>query len=128
MGLAVGQTVTLTASPLPLIKARQGIPDWNELARVVSQWKPDALVIGMPFNMDGTSNEMTKKAGRFITQLEARFKLPCFKMDERLSTREAREIGRANAEAAGKRFDEYSEVDSLAAQLILESFLNERSS
>ena len=125
MGLAVGQTITQTASPLPIIKAKNGVPDWAELEQLVKQWKPDAFIIGMPFNMDGTDSEMSIRANKFINRLTDRFKIPCYKMDERLSTREAREICRANAEEAGKKFDERSDVDSLAAQLILESWLNE---
>ena len=125
MGLAVGQTITQTASPLPVIKAKNGVPDWAQLEHLVTQWKPDAFIIGMPLNMDGTASEMSKRASKFINRLTDRFKIKCFTMDERLSTREAREICRANAEQAGKKFDERSEVDSLAAQLILESWLNE---
>ena len=125
MGLAIGQTITQTTSPLAIIKARNGEPSWPELEMFVKQWKPDAFVIGMPFNMDGTENKMTAKAESFINKLSERFDLNCYKMDERLSTREARAIRRTNAEEAGKKFDDRADVDSLAAQLILESWLNE---
>lgn len=125
MGVAVGQSITSTASPLPVIKATNGEPDWPQLEQLVRQWQPDALIIGMPLNMDGTESDMSKLAGKFLRKLAQRFDMPCHTMDERLSTREAREIGRANAEARGKRFDERTEVDSLAAQLILESWFYE---
>lgn len=125
MGMAVGQTITHTASPLPVIKAKNGVPDWTELEQVVKQWKPDAFIIGLPLNMDGTESEISRKARKFINRLNHRFNITCLQMDERLSTREAREICRSNALEAGKKFDERSEVDSLAAQLILESWLSE---
>ena len=125
MGIAVGQTITGTASPLSVIKARQGVPDWDQLEAIIRQWKPDTLIVGMPYNMDGTDNDMTEKAEIFKTQLEKRFNLPCHGMDERLSTREARYISKENAEASGKKFDGREDVDSLAAQLILESWLSQ---
>ena len=125
IGVAVGQTVTATASPLPVIKSRNGEPDWPVIEQLVKQWKPGALVVGMPFNMDGTESEMTARAGKFKKQLEEKFDLPSHGIDERLSTREAREISRDNAEASGKKFDEKEAVDSLAAQLILESWLEQ---
>ena len=123
----MGQTITSTASALPVVRATDEGPDWQQLDKVVAQWKPGAFVIGMPYNMDGSENEMTVKALRFVDQLTERFKIPCHTMDERLSTREAREISRGNAEASGKKFNDKAAVDSLAAQLILESWLSEHS-
>lgn len=123
--MAVGQTVTATASPLPVIKSRNGEPDWTVIEQLVNQWKPGALVVGMPYNMDGTESEMTIKADEFRKKLEEKFNLPSHGMDERLSTREARGISRDNAEASGKKFNEKEAVDSLAAQLILESWLEQ---
>ena len=124
-GVAVGQTVTATASALPVIRAKDGEPDWEQLQTLVSQWKPGAFVIGMPYNMDGSENEMTVKARKFAKQLEEKFKRPCHAMDERLSTREARDLSRTNAEASGRKFNDKAQVDSFAAQLILESWLAE---
>ncbi len=127
MGLAVGQTITGTATTLPVIPVKNGTPDWDSLDKVVKQWKPDALVIGMPYNMDGSESDMTVKTREFSEILGERFNIPCFGMDERLSTREARNISRSNAEAGGRKFNERAEVDSLAAQLILESWLADNS-
>ena len=125
IGVAVGQTITGTASALPVIHARQGEPDWDALSAVVRQWKPGAFVIGMPYNMDGSEGPMTEKVTAFARKLEELFSLPCHGVDERLSTREARDISRANAEASGKKYNDRAEVDSIAAQLILESWLSE---
>lgn len=125
MGLAAGQTITATATALPVIRARDGEPDWDALDKAVRQWRPDAFVVGMPYNMDGSENAMTVKATQFMAQLEDRFGLPCHAMDERLSTREARDLSRANAERGGRKFNDRALVDSYAAQLILESWLAE---
>ncbi|MGY8791674.1 MAG: Holliday junction resolvase RuvX [Pseudomonadales bacterium] len=125
IGAAVGQTVTFTASALPIIRAENGEPDWQSLDQLVSQWKPGAILVGMPYNMDGSENEMTSKTQSFIKKLIKRFDLPCHTIDERLSTREAKEISRENAEASGKKFNDRNEVDSFAAQLLLESWLEQ---
>lgn len=127
MGLAVGQTVTGTASALPVMRADDGEPDWDQLDQVVKAWKPGAFIIGMPYNMDGSENEMTVRALQFTVKLRERYGLPCHTMDERLSTREARDISRGNAEKGGRKFNDKAEVDSFAAQLILESWLSQNS-
>jgi putative Holliday junction resolvase len=124
-GVAVGQTITGTASAQPVIRASNGEPDWEALDALVEQWKPVAFVVGMPYNMDGTDSDMTTKVQAFVGALAARYDRPCHTMDERLSSREARELSRANAEAGGRKFNHRLEVDSFAAQLILESWLSE---
>lgn len=122
IGLATGQSLTGTASPIGSINARDGIPDWEELGKMIAQWQPDALVVGIPLNMDGTVSEMAMRARKFANRLHARFNLPCFLMDERLSSREAKDIHRARGGSSHYRSDP---VDALAAQLIVESWLNE---
>jgi putative Holliday junction resolvase len=123
IGVAVGQTITATASPLPVIKCKNGDHYWEAIDEVLKQWKPGALVVGMPYNMDGSENEMTVNARQFMKKLEEKYALQVHSVDERLSTREARDVSRENAEVSGKKFDEKEAVDSIAAQLILESWL-----
>ena len=84
-------------------------------------------MVGIPYNMDGSESDMAIQARKFCRRLSGRFNMPCHTMDERLSSREAREISRNNAELGGKRFDPRADIDSLAAQLILESWLAENS-
>ncbi len=116
IGVAVGQTLTGTANPLQTVAVRRDTPDWPAITRLIETWAPNALVVGMPLNMDGTEQEMTRCAKRFGRQLEGRFGLPVHLVDERLSTREAKtrlsSVGRGKAEA-----------DPVAAQVILESWL-----
>ena len=91
IGVAVGQTVTGTASPLLTIGSHNNKPDWNKIDEVLSDWRPDAIVVGIPLTMHGTAQTMSEAAERFARQLEGRFHMPVYRMDERLSTFEARD-------------------------------------
>ena len=112
IGLAVGQAVTRTATPLAIIKVRNGAPDWEGIAAMIDRWRPDALVVGHPLNMDGTRQELTDRAERFSRALAGRYRLPVYPADERLTTIEAR--SRSGAREA---------LDAIAAQVILEAWL-----
>jgi putative Holliday junction resolvase len=122
IGVAVGQTVTQTARALETIKANQGDPDWNRLDKLIKTWQPDALVVGIPLNMDGTSQPITATAEQFSETLRARYQIPVFGIDERLSTKDARE--RLFKEGGYKALQD-GQVDSVAAQLILQNWLNQ---
>lgn len=128
IGIAVGQTLTNTAMGIAIIPVRGGEPDWPQLDQLVQRWKPNAFVVGMPYNMDGTESDMTIKAIRFAEVLSERYQKPWHRMDERLSTRAAREISRDNAELIGKRYNDKGQVDAMAAQLLLESWFASGSS
>ncbi len=114
IGVAYGQSITGTAEPLKTLAARDGIPDWQEIEKLVRQWQPSVFVVGLPFNMDDSESELLLRARKFGQRLEGRLHKPCYGMDERLSSFEARgQLLRREADAA---------VDSLAAKLILESW------
>lgn len=121
IGIASGQSITGTASPLPPLRARDGVPDWEQLTKVIEEWQPDAIVVGIPLNIDGSISEMAYRARKFANRLHERYKTPCFLMDERLSTAEAKEIHFA---AGGSDNFKKESVDGIAAQLILESWFN----
>jgi len=114
IGVAVGQTLTGTATPLATLPAREGAPDWARVAALVAEWSPDALVVGLPLNMDGTEQALTGRARRFANRLRGRHALPLHFADERLSTREAR--GREGGVPREGR-------DAVAAQVILEGWM-----
>ena len=120
IGIAVGQTVTKTARPLVTLNANQGVPQWDALNKLIKTWQPDGLVIGIPLNMDGTEQHLTQLARGFAKQLSERFKLPIYEMDERLSTKDARE--RLFMQGGYKALQK-GQVDSVAAQLILQNWL-----
>jgi putative Holliday junction resolvase len=114
IGVAYGQSITGTAQALQTLAARDGIPDWQEIEKLVRQWQPSVFVVGLPFNMDDSESELLLRARKFGQRLEGRLHKPCYGMDERLSSFEARgQLLRGEADAS---------VDSLAARLILESW------
>lgn len=123
IGVAVGQELTNTASPLTVIRARDGIPNWDDIKTLIDQWKPQLLVVGLPLNMDDTEQEMTAAARRFGNRLNGRFQIPVEWQDERLSTYEALDqLGINNKMQSNNRGD----VDRISAQLILQSWLNQQ--
>jgi len=117
IGVAVGQELTRTARALETLHSPDGGPDWNGISRLIEQWQPDALVVGLPLNLDGSEHEISRLAQRFGNRLKGRYNLPVFTIDERLSSVEAE---RQLAEQG--RFDKAA-VDREAARIILESWL-----
>lgn len=122
MGVAIGQSITGTAQPLDPIKAKDGIPNWDDITKMVLEWKPDAFVVGLPLDMNGSENEMCQRARKFAKRLHGRFNLPYHMMDERLSSYEAK--GQVIARGGNRNFKDNS-VDGLAAKMILETWLSE---
>lgn len=120
IGVAVGQRLTCSASPLATISAQTGVPDWTVVAKVVAQWTPQALIVGIPTCIDGREQYTTSAARRFAKELRKRFTLPVHLVDERLSTVEAR--GQLFAQGGYKKIKQ-TEVDSIAACVILEQWL-----
>lgn len=123
MGVAYGQSITGTAQPLAPLKAKDGIPNWDDINKLVDEWQPQAFVVGLPLDMDGTENEMCLRARKFAKRLHGRYNKPYFMMDERLSSFEAK--GQVIAQGGNRNFKENS-VDGLAAQMIVESWFTQR--
>ena len=121
IGVAVGQSLMQTAQAITPLKARDGTPQWEQIQKLIDAWKPNILLVGLPLNMDGSDNDITTRARRFSNRLNGRFNLPCVLWDERLSTREAKEIALERGHR-GNFHD--APIDSFAAQLILESWFN----
>lgn len=123
IGVAVGQSVTRSASPLGTAAVRGGEPDWEAIGRFVAEWRPGALVVGLPYNMDLSEQEMTGHARRFAEGLAERFPLPVHTVDERLSSREA-EAQLKERRQQGRRRITREDIDGAAACVILESWFN----
>ncbi|ODR84036.1 Holliday junction resolvase RuvX [Shewanella xiamenensis] len=119
IGVAVGQQITSSATPLLSLKAVDGIPNWDEIAKLIQEWQPDLVVVGLPLNMDGTEQEMTHRARKFANRLNAKFGVKIVTQDERLTTTDAKarlfELGGFKALTKGQ-------VDALSAVLIVESY------
>jgi len=133
IGVAVGQELTGTATALATIRATDGKPDWDAITRLIKQWQPDELIIGLPLNMDGTFHELSYKAQRFGNQLHGRYNLPAHFMDERLSSLEAERQLKSQYQLPAKkgskqkfRKGQAEDIDKQAAKVILESWLNQQ--
>jgi putative Holliday junction resolvase len=122
LGIAVGSSATGTARPLGSAPVRAGIPDWAVLDRLVKEWQPAALIVGLPLNMDDSENDMTRAARRFGQRLHARYNLPVQWVDERLTSVDAKN---ALVEARVPWKQRRAQVDKLAAQNILQAYLDE---
>lgn len=120
IGVAVGQAITQTASPLPTIKAEQGKPDWNVIQSIIKKWHPEALIVGLPTDSSGESLSVTKPTRVFAAKLKACSNLPVHLVDERLTTMEARA---KLFEKGGYKKIKSAAIDGYAATLILEQWL-----
>lgn len=120
IGIATGQTLTRSANSLPPLKANDGIPDWLHVEKVLQEWQPDLVLVGLPLNMDGSESELCVRARKFSNRLHGRFGVKVEMVDERLSSFEAKGevIGRG-----GSRDYKNNPIDSIAARLILEGWL-----
>lgn len=121
IGVAVGQSITQTASPLETLKAQDGQPDWQQIEALLQRWQPDKVIVGEPLNMDGSDQAITQRARKFANRIHGRFGVPIEMFDERLSSVEARD---AIFEFGGYKKLQKSQIDSIAAALILESWFN----
>ena len=109
VGVATGNTLTRSAKPLRTIAAT-GTARFDAIAKLIAEWQPDALVVGIPFHPDGAAHDNTGRARRFARQLHGRFGLTVHEVDERYTTTEAHAMGAAD-------------VDAASAAIILEQFL-----
>lgn len=124
IGVAVGQTITGTASPLHPLKAKDGIPNWQEIEALIKEWQPDILLVGLPLNMDGTESDMSKRARKFANRLHGRFGKPFEMVDERLSSEEIKYDLR---DQGIHDFGAHS-VDGMVAKILFESWVAQQSS
>ena len=120
IGVAVGQEITGTASPLSALKATDGIPNWDLLKQVFEEWQPHLAVVGLPLNMDGTQQQVTFAAKKFANRLNARYGIAVDTCDERLTTADAKA---RLFELGGYKKLEKQKIDSVSACLILESWM-----
>lgn len=82
IGVAIGQSITGTATPLTALRAKDGQPDWSQVERLLKEWQPDFVVVGLPLNMDGTEQPLTERARKFGQRLHGRFGIQVVYQDE----------------------------------------------
>jgi putative Holliday junction resolvase len=122
IGVAIGNSRTGQARPLTTLAVHRQQPDWAVVTRLIENWQPAALIVGLPLNMDDSANPMTKLANKFGKRLAGRYNLPIYMVDERLTSREA-SMELSDAGISVIRHKE--KVDEIAAQSILQTFLND---
>ncbi len=122
LGIATGQTITRSANPVTTLSQINGQPDWSGLQQQIERWRPDALLVGMPYHTDGAESPMTLTVRAFCKQLALRFPQPIIEINETLSSYEAeallkqrKKIGQHNKQ----------EIDRMAAALIVQSWLDQ---
>jgi len=120
IGVAVGQEITGSATPLGSVKANDGIPHWDNINQYLKEWQPDYIVVGLPLNMDGSEQQLTLDAKKFGRRLEGKFGIPVEYQDERLTTADAKEQLFARG---GYRNLKKDNIDAESAKLIIESYL-----
>ena len=118
IGIAVGQDITGTATALCTLNCPDGRPDWDKISRLVHEWSPGALIVGLPLHADGSNSATTRRARNFARELETRYQLPVYVMDERLSSHAAKEV---QSKAPGRDKDG---IDAIAARIILQNWLD----
>ena len=116
IGIAVGQTITRTSSPLVILNVQQeGLDIWRTIGQLVEEWKPDRLLVGQPLNMDGTPSDMMKKVNKFYTKLQTQTNITCELVDERLTSFEAKQLIKSNSRSI--------RIDDLAAKIFLDNWM-----
>lgn len=123
IGIAVGQATTATASPLQTLRSANQVPDWGAIGKIIQEWRPAGLVVGVSKQLDGADNAITPRILKFCRQLEGRYQLPVYRQDEAFSTFEAKQMLFDEVNVSATKL--WQVQDQLAAQLILQSWLND---
>ena len=117
IGVAVGQTITQTASPETIVQSRDGVPDWEHITKIFEQWKPAAIVVGLPMHLDGTEQPLTQSARKFGQRLSGRYHCEVFFIEEQLSSIEAEQ------RMSQSKAKNTQHIDDHAAQILLQNWL-----
>ncbi len=118
-GMAVGSSLIESATPLALFPMKDGIPNWDELLKIVKQHQPTLFLVGLPLNMDDSESELSARARKFARRLRHQTNIMTWMVDARLTAREARdELDHYQAQGRAKKLS----ADSIAAALFIESW------
>jgi len=121
IGVAIGESLLGQARPLTTLTGEANAARFDAIARLIDEWQPARLVVGLPRALDGSEQQMTARCQRFAQQLEGRFGLPVILVDERLSSSEAdARLGAAGLPWQARK----QQVDAVAAQIILQDYFD----
>ena len=121
IGIAIGEHMLGIAHPLATIDTESNEERFNQIAKLIEEWQPSTLIVGLPSSMDGEAHEITKLSEKFARRLDGRFGLPVVMIDERLTSAEASMTLKA-AGVGGRK--QKPMLDQVAAQLILQSYFD----
>ncbi|WP_119343238.1 Holliday junction resolvase RuvX [Facilibium subflavum] len=121
IGIASGQMITQTASPVATINAKNGVPDWIMLDKIIKKWRPSDIIIGLPIDAKDQETQITKDTRAFAELIKLRYQIPIHLVSETFSTREAR----WRLEEAQKKSNRHLKVDDVAACVILETWMHD---
>lgn len=122
IGVAVGTRLTGTSQMLAPLNAKDGQPDWLIVEKLLKEWRPEKLLIGIPLAIDGSPLSVTPNAKKFMNRLHSRFGIPVLGIDERVTSKEARQ---QLFEYGGYKKLQQQSVDSLSAELMLQQYFSE---
>lgn len=125
IGVAVGQRITATAQPVQTLLAHDGVPDWAAVRTLIDTWRPAALIVGLPLQLDGSEQEISQRARAFGKALNKQYQRPVHYFDERFSSRDAQARFVEQRKAGTKRRRDAAALDAVAAAIILENWLNQ---
>jgi putative Holliday junction resolvase len=123
IGIAAGQKISRTASPITSLLVKNNSPNWEYITDIIEKWNPAVLVVGLPLNMDGTTQPITIIAQNFVKSLESIYKLPVYLVDERLSTWEAKTRLKLKKTILNKQ--ELTKINAQAAVILTEQWLGD---
>ena len=130
LGIAVGQELTKTATPLTTLRLSSGSTpsdsDWLAIDALINDWQPQAAVVGLPLTADGQETVVTRGAKAFGEALQKRYNLETYWIDERLTSAEAESMIASSPKARKSAHRDKGEIDRMAAKIILESWFNQQ--
>ena len=122
-GVAIGNTLTGSATPECTLHSKNEAPDWDGISRLISEWKPTQVVVGMPTELDGSENPLKKRIERFCNQLNGRYNLTVDQENEQFTSIEAAQRLKQLRQSGRKQKVVKDEVDKIAAAIILENWM-----
>ncbi len=122
-GVAVGNTLTGSATPECTLQSKNDTPNWDEITKLIEDWKPEKIIVGMPTELDGSENPLQKKVIRFSNQLNGRYNIPVEHENEQFSSIEAAQRLKQLRQSGRKQKIKKQEVDKIAASIILETWM-----
>lgn len=122
-GVAVGNTLTGSASPECTLQSRDEKPDWDGISNLIEEWKPEIIVVGMPTELDGSESPLKKRIERFCNQLHGRYNLLVEQENEQFTSIEAAQRLKQLRQSGRKQKVKKEEVDKIAAAIILENWM-----